>query len=511
MDYSRAVAEGYKVWIALGAVLLAVGWAWIPRRAATRLLLVLTLVAGLNYIRFGTKLVLDQVDTYDLIHYYLNTRYFDELGYYDLYPACILADHEANGPYFKEGSKYMAQDENGHALKPISHALTRGAEVKQGFEPARWDNFKKDFLYLQRVVPGMNDELWRQMIQDHGFNGTPVWTMIATPFAQAPVQAIKLLCYLDIVLLTAGLLAVGRAFGASVGLWATLFLFLTYSTRWPAFTWAFLRYDYVAAMLFAMAALKRGRLWLAGLLTAWATALRLFPMMWLYGPLARGGGELLKRRIYKPLLVLLLGFGLGMGVLEGAAMLTYGPGTVVTHFSNMEDHNKAMNLSSRRIGLALALPFRGEVLPKNISDQIRRTVDEQKPLRFAIAGVMLVVLAWGLRKAPLDESYAFGFIPFFLLTTASYYYYVVRVTLIIAHAARLDRPIHRVGLAWLLGLELFSNWAETTWPEHRVFLVGYLAWGLAIYTVGMTLYYVWKQPEDQQDGATSQGAPAPSA
>ena len=43
---------------------------------------------------------------------------------------------------------------------------------------------------------------------------------------------------------------------------------------------------------------------------------------------------------------------------------------------------------------------------------------------------------------------------------------------------------NRVGLAWLLGLEVFCNWAETSFPGQRVFLIWNLALGLAVYTVG---------------------------
>jgi hypothetical protein len=103
----------------------------------------------------------------------------------------------------------------------------------------------------------------------------------------------------------------------------------------------------------------------------------------------------------------------------------------------------------------------------------------------------MLVLGWGLRRARDDEAFAFGFLPFFLLTTASYYYYIARITLIVLHASDLRQPKHAFGLGWLLGLEVFCNWAETAHPEHRVFLVGYLSWGLAAYAVVMALWYVW--------------------
>jgi hypothetical protein len=49
----------------------------------------------------------------------------------------------------------------------------------------------------------------------------------------------------------------------------------------------------------------------------------------------------------------------------------------------------------------------------------------------------------------------------------------------------------------LFGLELFSNWAETVYSGHRVFLVGMLAWGLSLYTVTMCIWMLWEsyQPD----------------
>jgi hypothetical protein len=498
MDITRSVSEGIKVWLCGGALLLALAWAWLPRRAARGLLVSLLVIATANYARFGFKLPFRQVDTYDLIHYYLNSKYFDELGYFDLYPACILADHEAGGPFFKEGSKFLDQDESGHHVAPISVALEEGQVVRaQKFTPERWEQFSHDFLFLQREVPGLNSELWRQLIQDHGFNGTPAWVLEALPFSAVPVEWIKTLGYLDCVWIALALAAVVWAWDLNTALWAMLFLMLTYSCRWPTISWAFFRYDYVSLLIIGMASLRKGRPLLAGFVTGWSATLRLFPAMWLYGPAMKGIFGLLQRKVHRPLLRLVLGFALGVGVWQGAATAVFGVDAVRTHFENMSDHNKSENLSSRRIGLALALPFRGDLLPKAITREEKRVVEDQKPIRFAIAGLVMVVLGWGLRNRRNDEAFAYGFLPFFLLTTASYYYYVARWTLWVLHAGGVCRPErgesrarHAVGLAMLAGAELFTNHAEVTYPDHRVYLIGGLAWILMGYSTVMTAWVV---------------------
>jgi hypothetical protein len=108
-DVSRSVTEAWKVWVSGGAIGLLVLWPLLrDSRVRTGLLLVLTLFSSWNYARWGTESVTERLDTYDLVHYYLNAKYFEELSYYDLYPAVILADHENEGPWFKKtGDTYM--------------------------------------------------------------------------------------------------------------------------------------------------------------------------------------------------------------------------------------------------------------------------------------------------------------------------------------------------------------------------------------------------------------------
>ena len=101
---------------------------------------------------------------------------------------------------------------------------------------------------------------------------------------------------------------------------------------------------------------------------------------------------------------------------------------------------------------------------------------------------VLVIMGWGLRRSSDDETWGYGFLPFFLLTTASYYYYVARATLAVLHSADLHRARNRVGLALIFGFEAFSNWAEGTHPGHRCYLIGWLSWMLAIYAVVMCVW-----------------------
>ena len=536
LDVHRGITEAMKIGLAACGMALALAWSVLPRRFATNALVLLTMVGSLNYARWGPESFTQRLDAYDVLHYYVNAKYFDELGYYDLYPAMMLADLENDGPFFDGGPVYMAQDAEGHAKHPIRHAFDRGRVVKrEKFTEERWADFTHDVLYLVREVgcrnkdekgvcrAELNDKLWRQLIQDHGFNGTTVWTMIAAPITKVvPIEYLKLLGYIDVVLLLGAVFMVAWAYDGTAALFTALWLLVGYSSRWPYLSWVFLRYDWLAALIMATALLKKGKPFLAGFLAGWSATLRFFPALWMWGPFGKGVAGLMRRTVHKPLLVLAGGFLVAVAVLQGAAVVTYGVEPHRVHFENMLDHNDPMQLSSRRIGLAQAISQQDKGrLHKFITTRQKRIINEQKPLRYGLGLGVMLLLAWGLRRSRDDEAFAFGFLPFFLLTTASYYYYAARVTMAVVHAGDLRRWRNRAGLGTLFALELFSNFAAVVEGNMRMVLIGNLAQGFAMYTVLVVLALNWEATQggtedDESDDASSDDtgptpAPEPSA
>jgi len=303
-------------------------------------------------------------------------------------------------------------------------------------------------------------------------------------------------------------------YGGVPALFCWFFLMTSYSVRWPTITWAYLRYDYVAALLMGMALLKKGKHLWAGVATGYAAVIRLFPAMWMYGPGAKGVAQLVRGKVNKKLVILAAGFFAGAIGVQGLSMAVYGAEPAKVHFENMMDHNSSEQLSSRRIGLALALPYRGEMEPKFIEPERKDTIEAQKPLRYGLALAIMALMGWGLRNARDDEAYALGFVPFFLLTTASYYYYVTRITLMVMHASDLKKSRNQIGLAMLVAMEMFSNFADTAHEGYRVFHIGWLAWLLSAYMVVMTIWFLIeaRQKDEEADADTdADGAEAPAA
>ncbi len=514
---NRNASEVIKVYLLGAGILIAVArWAWLrwmqpradaaalwSRRTLQLLMLALCLAATLNYGRYGMKLIRDRIDVYDVIHYYLGPKYFDELGYFDLYAACIIADEEA-GKYFKPAPPtYQHQDINGYEIRPYRAALERTDEIKSKFEGDRWDGFVHDFTTLQREFYGLEKKYWYQLINDHGFNGTPGWSGYAAPIVNlVDADQVKLICYIDIGLL---LVAIGVAWWAFGG-WSAAFLFFfiltTYSTRWPTISWAIMRYDYAAALIMAVSFVKKGRPLLAGIFAGHTAAMRIFPATFFFGPGVQGAWKALRHRKLDMFAVLFFVGVVGwVGALQLNFAAQFGGEHIAQHWKGMTDHMEPENLSSRRLGMAIALAYRGEIDEPWSFKRIDR-VERQEPIRKGIALVVLLALGWALRKCDRAEAYAMGFIAFFALATASYYYFIVRAPLILVHAHGAKKPRHLIALVWLLGIELFANLAQQFLGGNRIFVVGWMGWTLLAYCIGMIAVLIWESHRQTPDSET---------
>lgn len=474
--------------------------------SATSILFLTAIVAFINYSRGlnpnatvegGIKYVWQQrIDGYDLIHYYLVPKYFRELSYFRLYPAVLTADLENGGPYFKlqpSRAFILFQDFNDYfwvSSKEYLSDLGWQEQVKSHFSTERWKQFSHDFLYLQRIADGgLGRSTWNDMLWDHGFNGTPAWVGFSHWVTNAvPVEEIKLLCLIDPILIALSFIAVWWSFGLRAALIYFIYFFISYSTRWPTISWAFGRYDYVSLLVLALCFIKKGKMFLGGLCGGLSADFRIFPGIWFLGPLVSGFYK--KNRRY--VLTFLLGAALVSVFVWGSALFQFGGLQVTTYLKKMASHTSIKNLSSMREGFALALAYDADITTERINPKRRESIEKQTPIRIALALILLISFCATMKRLPLYESFAYGFIPFFLIFTASYYYYIVRVTLIVMHAGELSKTRHKVSLIYLLLIEAVSNWLSVSMPFQRVMHIGVLGWMLLGY-VFLTFYLLLRE------------------
>ena len=478
----------------------------------------LAIVGTFNYATFSHLTGGTAIDEYDLLHYYVAPKYFDELGYFNLLPALIIADAETGRRHCgRSTKKYLFQNENDYEKKPISHALAMKDEVKSRFTTQRWSEFVHDTMYLQRVVKPMHCKLWRQLLLDHGFNGTPVWVLLARPIAKlVPVESIRLVTVLDVLWLIAALMAVSWAFGPRVAAIAWLFLTISYAVRWPTVGWAMLRYDWSSSIIIGLCMLKKKKHIHSGAFFALATLLRYFPGIWLLGIAAKGIHALVTnrdipwRQAWKRVPMKYWQMAMGFfGVLAVLLTVSFAADGIDVHkqsLENMTSHVQAHNLSSRRMGLVIAAVYRGELDTKWITDAKREQVAQLEPRLRLVAIGLIILLGLGMTRLKDWEAVGLGMIPFFWLTTSSYYYYIVLVSGVIIHAKAIHKPWHLFGILSLFFIQLQMNTLEHVMPEMRYPNISIACVLIALYSfiiLTILLNRWWKERSIRIDSGTS--------
>ncbi len=468
------------------------------------------------YYNFDRDFAEGMGDYTDAAYYYLNSKYFDELGYFGLYEGILLADAEGAD---RMGSELkQVRNLRDYELEPAAVALERAPQVKARFTPARWEAFRHDaefFLAKTKV-----EHLKRNFFVDHGYNPPPPWTLVGgTLSSLVPVEHVKVAAMVDVGLVVLMFVAIGWALGVDALLLALLFWFCTLSGRWPVMGHSILRFDWVAGVVIGICALRRGRTGLGGAALAWATMSRVIPaVFWGCAALALFVRALRERSIPGPLRGFSAGTVLMVGLVGGLSLLDVGLDGYRASVANLRMHDDAAEAySSQKVGFGDAVFFRGEttreamaatacgflerrvagvdcdthgdaVTGKNKGNGIAGKgvlVHSIRPLLRVLGGLVLALIAantWRRRRDPEDLVHL-GLLLIFVLTTPSYYYFTIRIVLVLYHLAWLHRRRDQVGLVLLFTIEAISNWTMLLgWQRYATtallswMLLGYFAW-----------------------------------
>jgi len=217
----------------------------------------------------------------DIYHYYVGSKYFDELGYTRLYACTTVADAES-------GLRELAAQRSIRNLETYERESALGilnepSRCTRHFSPERWQTFKHDVGWFRERMP---EGLWQGVLSDHGYNPSPVWGAVALLFIRAgPVSEATLapLVLLDPLLLIVMWAFAWRAFG-----WrATCVALVFWGTNLPGdYLWtggAFLRHSWLAAMVIGICCLRRQRMASGGFCLTIAALLRVFPVVAIFG------------------------------------------------------------------------------------------------------------------------------------------------------------------------------------------------------------------------------------
>ncbi len=296
--FRRDVWETIMRWIrfllTFGGALLIL-YAWRARklgerfreRSLKRIGIVMSVIAFGVYFDFGNPNVRyqDYYHRHELFHYYLGSKYFEEIGYTRLYECAAIAELENRGKSAVINRELRNLRVN--LIQPVKDTdvyknpdlCKRFFQVDTDAGGKKWEAFKKDVAWFEKVSRG---SYWQNMQKDHGFNPPPVWTMEGKFFSamgNAGHDFFLALAGLDVAFHIGTILLFGWAFGWRVMTVAAVF----WGCNAPAnFYWtggAFLRHDWLLLLVASICLLKKGKHFWGGAALAYSSLLRVFPIV----------------------------------------------------------------------------------------------------------------------------------------------------------------------------------------------------------------------------------------
>lgn len=388
------------------------------------------------------------VHRWDVYHTVIGAKYFDELGYGELYRCSLVADAEETQRF-----THVKKLRNLHSRRhePRKEHL-QGNKCRDSFSEARWNEFKSD---LKTFAPWMNRASWAKLFSDKGFNGTPFYTVLARALvAIQPLthESLLRLSLIDPVLMVGAFAAVAWAYGANTAAIVAIFFCVFFPNRYEHMGGSILRFDYVAALIAGTACLKKERWGWAGALFAWATMVRVFPLVFAGAVVLKILVEVFETQKLSPQ--------------HRRFVISYGAGTLLMFvislialegtFSNwlewaedMRIHN--MKSAGFRVGFKHLFMFDGELGHTSFGKMQRLFEERQAYYWIGVACLMGPILLSIRRLDTPTFAVLLGVCAFFTLTVATRYYYGV-----VALLFMMDRRILQNRYMLIMGALLFA-------------------------------------------------------
>ncbi len=384
-------------------------------RLVRRLCIAFSAAGFLTYFSFFNPNVRHEpyYHRHELYHYYLGSKYFDELGYRRLYVCTAVAEIEL-GRGRELASKPLRDLSASNLLRPTSETFVYSdpEQCKRHFSPERWQAFRADVRWFESVSRG---PYWDRMRIDHGYNPPPVWTMtgqLLSSMQPAGDHFFKLLAGLDVALQLGALLLLGWAFGARVMAIGAVFWGCNGAATFFWTGGAFLRQDYFFLFVAALCLARKRRFAAAGAALTWSALLRVFPVVLFAGPGLLILFELLRtRRLHPDHARFLLGAGLAGGLLVGASAAVCGTDAYPEFVRHIAVHKQTALTNNMGLEFLAAHDYGDrmfftvdERLPDAMQlwkDAYGANVRARRPLLVGISAIVLLWMAWALRRMRL--------------------------------------------------------------------------------------------------------------
>jgi len=326
---SAEVLPKVKAAVAMAGCLLLYLEARRPRAATHRtrrwVAAILGVVAIAAYFQFGPLPGPGRYHAWEMYHYYVGAKHARELGYTRLYECAAVAEAELGfGSAVRARTLRNLRDDS---VLTGAEALEHADECRARFSAERWRVFRSDVAWFRGSAGG--GELWTAMQNDHGFNPSPVWVLAGHALASlAPPSHhfLGVLALIDVVLLGVLFALLGWAFGYRVAALAAVFLGTQAAAEMPWTGGAFLRMDWLLAATAALCLMRKRHFFWAGAALAYASLLRVFPVLLWAGPAVLAARQLVRhRRLAAPLKRLALGGAVATALLVLPSLALSGP------------------------------------------------------------------------------------------------------------------------------------------------------------------------------------------
>ena len=466
----------------------------IRERTVKWVAIAMTAVAFLTYFDFGNPKVRysNYYHRHEFYHYYLGSKYFDEVRYTRLYDCTLIA--EVDNGRRSQVARREFRDLRVNLIKPVSdtYVLSDPDQCKRHFTAERWEEFKKDVDWFQKSAAG---SYWERMQQDHGYNPPPVWTMAGKflgSFSPADDGFFKLLASIDVTLQLGMIVLIGWAFGYRAMAIGAVFWGCNAAANFYWTGGAFLRQDWLFLLVASVCFARKQMFFWAGAALMWSALLRVFPavlffgwgVMVLYYTLGRlrgrpavDGKTGLLSYLHPHHRHLIASSMMALKMLMPASILTAEDMNAYKEFAAHISVHKHTPLTNH-MGLPTILTHTWEgrmrfTRDDNLDDAFQKWKDgrnerkeSRKGLQYGITAALALWIAWGLRRTKLLWVGPAISLPLVMCLTdlTCYYYSMYIVAAVLALQRRPFAPVYLATAAAsviLLGRDI--GYARTGW------------------------------------------------
>jgi len=507
-DYKLAIAA--KGVIAILATLILLWHYWstrgghAPSRQLKAALALVGVLGAAGWWNFGAfHFVGGFVHYHEFFHYYLGSKYFEELGYTGLYECVAVAEAEAGRG--ANVSRRWIRNLSTNELALGTPAVQDPSRCLDRFpDRARWDSFSHDVEWFRQHVSAGK---WNELTADHGYNATPVWTMVGARLANlAPVSGAQIwaLAFLDPILLAIMGGLVWWAFGWQVLAVALVWWGTNYPARYTYIGGVFLREDWLLFAVAAVCLARRGWLAASGAAIAWSTLLRVFPGFTLLAvAFSAAHSAWRSRRLPASLVRFGIGGVVAACLLAAASLLGPHPpdGGVASWRGFVANSRKHLATPlTNNVGLRQLVTFDPATRSSSVrelwldspwdvwKDARLRLFEERFWLYVALVAVYLAILARATAGQPLWTALILGLgaIPFFTNLTCYYYGF-----LLIFAALWPRYPAAGIGLTAAAALTCLTP-AIVSQDDDRYMAISLI---IAVYVIGVTAWLAFRPGE----------------